>query len=368
MSHIKFVEVDAHKLQNQLIKDFENALEETLYPGDERRMFLMQLLQVIVGLKGDINESAKQNLLRYATGNMLDAIGEMGNTTRLPAEKAKVKLRFTLSAAQPNDIIIPTGTRATPDGQLYFATTKNITIIAGQTTGEVEAEALEGGLIYNDFTPGQIDTLVDPIAYVASVENIDTSSGGTDVEDDDNYRERIRLAPERYSVAGPEGAYIYWAKTADINIADVSVSSTTPGTVDIFVLMKGGLLPSQQVLDAVSAILSAKNRRPLTDNVVVAAPTEEAYNINLTYYIDKNRNAGESDIRGAIENTDGAVDQYKEWQCEKLGRAINPDYLKQLILNAGAFRVNITSPVYTEINANEVAKIGTVTVNYGGLI
>ncbi len=365
MSDINFVEVDSQDVANQLIKDFEAALGTTLYPGDERRIFLLQLLQVIIGLKSNINESAKQNLLRYASGNVLDAMGDFYNTPRLQAQKAKVTLRFSLSAAQANNIIIPAGTRVTPDGQLYFATTKVLVIPAGNTTGDVLAEATESGEKYNGFTAGQIKTIVDPVAYVASVINIDTSSGGSDVEDDDSYRERIRLAPESFSVAGPEGAYIYWAKTADVNIADISVTSSSPGVVDIVVLMKDGQLPTQNVLDAVMAAVDSKNRRPLTDNVQVSAPGVVSYNIDLTYYISSNRQAEEISLKNAIE---AAVNQYNVWQSEKLGRAINPDYLRQLMLNAGAYKIDVTSPTYTEIGRNEVAKVETVTVSYGGLI
>jgi phage-related baseplate assembly protein len=365
---IQFVEVDSQAIQNQLINDFENAIGETLYPGDERRIFLLQLLQVIVGLKNDINESAKYNLLKYSTGDKLDALGEFYNTPRLAAQKASVTLRFTLSAVQAVDITIPAGTRATPDGQLYFLTNKVLTIIAGQTTGDVTAEASEGGEKYNDFASGQIRALVDPMPYVASVSNIDASSGGSNVEDDNNYRGRIRLAPESFSVAGPEGAYIYWAKTADVNIADISVTSPSPGTVKVTVLMKEGGLPTQACLDAVTAAVSAKDRRPLTDNVTVSAPVQVSFNITLTYYIAKERQTEESSIRNAIELSGGAIDQYKAWQYAKLGRAINPDYLRQLMLSAGAFRIDITDPVYTALNADQAAKVGVVTINYGGLI
>ncbi|MFO7153930.1 MAG: baseplate J/gp47 family protein [Caldicoprobacter oshimai] len=365
MSEINFVEVNAQELANQLLKDFEAALGETLYPGDERRIFLMQLLQVIVGLKNDINQSARQNLLRYATGECLDALGEFYGTKRIPAQKARTTLQFTLSSAQGQAITIPAGTRVTPDGELYFATTRPLTIPAGEMTGTVEAEALEGGARYNNFAPGQIKTLVDPLPYVATVENIDTSAGGADVEDDESYRERIRLAPASFSVAGPERAYIYWAKTADVNIADVAVTSTAPGVVNIVVLMKGGQIPSQDVLDKVAAAVNAKDRRPLTDKVEVAAPEAVTYDINLTYYISADRQAEEAALKQVIE---AAVNQYITWQAERLGRAINPDYLRQLMLNAGAYRIDITSPAFMELEFNQVAQIGNINITYGGLL
>ncbi len=366
LNNIKFVEVDAKTLENQLIASFEQVSGETFYPGDERRIFLLNFLPYLVGAKNDINETGKQNLLRYACGDFLDAVG--GATTRLTAKKATVKLKWMLSAAQTTAVTIAKSTRATPDGALFFATTEDLVIPAGQTYGIVSAEAIEAGAMYNDFAPNQVNKIVDPTAFVASVTNTDTSSGGADIEDDESYRERIRLAPDSISTAGPTGGYEYWAKTADSNIADVSVTSPTPGVSKISILMKNGELPSQAVLDAVQAVLTPKNRRPQTDLVQTAAAIQDVYNIELTYYISNERKTEEASIVSAIEASDGAKDKYILWQKTKQGRAINPDYLKQLMLNAGANRINIVSPIYTELVVDHVAKEGIVTITYGGLI
>lgn len=269
MSDINFVEVDAGKIEREMISDFETALKTTLYPGDERRIFLQQETPIIVGLKNSINDAARQNLLRYARGPQLDALGERYDTPRLPAQKAVVTLEWTLSSAQPNPVTIAKGKRATPDGQFFFATVEDLVIPAGNLSGTVKAEATVAGANHNGFVPGQISTIVDPTPFVASVANIDTSSGGADEEPDDDgvniwsgYRERIRLAPTKVSTAGPEDAYKYWAKTASQDIVDVAVLSPDPGEIKIIVLMKNGESPSQPILDAVMAACSDKKRRP----------------------------------------------------------------------------------------------------------
>lgn len=372
---INFVEVDSREILNKLISDFEAALGETFYPGDERRIFIEQEAQVIVALYNSLNDIGRQNLLRYARGEVLDAIGERTDTPRLPAQKAKVTLRFTLSDAQPTAVTIPAGTRATPDGKLYFATIKDLIIASGETYGDVQAESTEAGDRFNGFTPGQINQIVDPVAFVASVANTDTSSGGADIEADDDginvwsgYRGRIRDSVNKYSTAGPEDAYVYWAKTADANIQDVKVTSPAAGQVKITVLMKDGEPPTQTVLDKVLEVCSNKKVRPLTDLVTTAAPAQETYNIIFTYYISQDNAAQEAQIKEAIEGQNGAVDQYKAWQNSKLGRSINPDYLRQLVLNAGANRIDITEPVHTEVDDEFVASIGEVNITYGGLI
>jgi phage-related baseplate assembly protein len=277
-------------------------------------------------------------------------------------------LRFTLSGIQGQNITIPSGTRATPDGLLYFVTKTDLVITAGAAYGDAIAEAAEHGTKYNGFNAGQIKNIVDPVAFVSSVSNTDTSQGGSDSESDDDYRLRIRLAPESFSVAGPSGAYEYWARTADESISSVSVSSPSVGTVKVVVLLEGGLIPGQSILNKVQEILTAKDRRPLTDNVIVQAPSEASYNITLTYYIDMDRKEEEAQIRALIENAEGVVDQYIDWQCSVLGLEINPDELRRRMLEAGAYRITLTSPGFTTINSDQVATIGTKTITYGGLI
>ena len=368
MNKVTFVEVNAAEIEADLINNFETATGETFYPGDERRIFLLQQVPVIVAQRNDINYTGNQNLLPFAVDEALDGLGALIGVKRLAAQKSLVTMQFTLSGAQVIDVTVPAGTRVTPDGVLYFETYLDLIIPSGNTMGTVLAKAMLGGVVYNDFIPGQIKTIVDPLPYVASVVNTNTSYNGADIEGNDNYRARIQLAPESFSTAGPEGAYIYWAKTADTNIQDVSVTSPTPGNVNIYTLMKQGLIPTQDILDKVYAETSPKNRRPLTDYVHALAPTISTYNISLTYYISVARQSEEESIRALIEGIGGSIDQYVSWQHEKLGRDINPDYLSSLMFSKGAFRIIPTSPLFTILTDDKVAKLGTKNIIYGGLI
>lgn len=387
MSDINFIEVDAGQIQSDLIQGFETALRTTLYPADERRIFLQQETPVIVALKNVINDSARQNLLRYARDEVLDALGEFWGSRglRLAAQKATVPLRITLSAAQPTDTIISKDDiEVTPDGKLNFVGTVDVTIPAGQLTANTQGISEVAGAQYNGFTAGQIKTIIKPIPYVSSIVNTDVSSSGADAESNDNYRARIQLLPESFSTAGPEGAYIFWAKTADSSIADVYPDSPSPCVVMITVLLKDGGIPTQDILDKVLAVTSPKNRRPLTDQVQAQAPTTVNYDITLTYYLDKNQSADETNYRKAIEGenldsgADSAVAQYFSWQQSALGLAISPDILRYFIQSAAQYqtgsttktavkRIDFTAPAYTAITKTQVAKVGTVNVTYGGL-
>lgn len=366
---VSFVDADAQGIEQELIKSFQRARNQQLYPGDPRRIFLMELLPILVALKNDINATGNATLLPFASDNVLDVLGVRVGVTRLSAQPARTRIKFLLSAVQSNAITIPKGTRVTPDGVIYFYTVEDVVIASGLDHVIVDAISSEGGSKYNGYLPGQINLLVDPIPFVSEISNLDSTTGGTDAETDEAFRERQRLAPASFSVAGPEGAYVYHAKSADVRIVDVSVISPSPCEVEIYLLLANGELPDQALLDKVRDQVSAFDKRPLTDHVQALVPDIVDYTIDLTYYIAKERSAEESVIRGAVEGPDGAVDRYVSWQQSKLGRPITPDYLVSQLYASGAFRVVATNPVYTEIDANQVAKLsGIKKVVYGGMI
>lgn len=368
---MNFVNVDAQQLYDDILVRFQKALGEVLYPGDERRIFLEQEVQIIVAIYNAINESAKQNLLMYARGAVLDAIGEEYDTKRLEAQKAECIVKFTLSSAQMKSVHIPKGTRVTPDGLLFFETVTDAVIMASQTEVDILTYATVAGEAHNGFTPGQIKTLVDTIPFIGSVSNITLSSGGSSAEFDDNgvevwsgYRERIRLAASKISTAGHELGYIYHAKSADANIEDVVVTSPNPGEIVITALMKHGELPNETILQRINEACNSKKVRPMTDKVSTAAPSVVEYALSLTYYISHEQVQSEKLIK---EKVNEVIETYTTWQGSKIGRAINSDYLKQLILNAGAYKVDIVAPTYQELTETQVAKVTTQTITYGGL-
>lgn len=90
------------------------------------------------------------------------------------------------------------------------------------------------------------------------------------MESDTEFRRRMVLAPEGYSVAGPEGAYLFHALSADAEVLDATATSPSPGVVVVSLLSRlGDGSASQRLVDVVQAYVSADTRRPLTDLVIV---------------------------------------------------------------------------------------------------
>ncbi len=371
MSTIDFIETDSRTLYQKFISEVEEEIGEDLYQGDERRLFAEAIIPVIVGLFSSVNDSCRQRLLRYARGAVLDALGENRGITRNESVKAECTVRFSLDEAVASNITIPQGTRVTSDSVRYFATDSTAVITAGMTYVDVPCSAKEGGAAYNDIGIGEIKTLVDQVPYIDTVSNLTSTAGGSDEEIDDEYRDRIRAASAAVSVAGPKAYYRYQAINSDPTIADAYIDSPSPGTVRITPICYGGEIPGTELLAKVLDKCSADDVRVLTDQVIVTAPDTQEYDIELTYYTTSENESGCIDT---IEGENGAIAQYNSWQQSALDRDINPDKLRGLMLApnwtsdkelVGCDRVEITSPVFTELNARTVAKFsGNLTVNH----
>ena len=367
-----FVEVDSAKLYTSIIGSLMDSCDEALYPGDERRIFGEGIVALFVSLFSLFNDKAKQRTLRYARGNVLDAIGERYNILRADPTSATAVFRFSVADVQSENIIIPAGTRITADGGVYFSTREITVLPAWSLSVDVLAECTVGGADYNGFAAGTISTLVDLIPYISSVKNITASAGGDDGEPydevgDDKYRERIRLSPATQSTAGPESAYRYFVLSADPNIIDVAIDcpEDEPNVVNLYPLMVGGELPGEDVLQKVLGTLS-DDVRPMTDKVNAISPVAVEYEVEIKYYCTKDEEASTIET---IEGEGGAIDQYNEWQTAALARDINPDQLRRFVLapktGTGAMRVDVVKPTFTELTKAQVARLaGTPKVSH----
>lgn len=366
MPELNFLIVDASANAQRIIGKYEEITGRTLANGDPVRLFLLSLAAEITQLRQDFNLGARQNLLTYATGDNLDALGVMVNTYRIEAQGATVTLRYTLSEALSDTYVIPRGTKAS-NGTTIFEVNDNYEIPAGNTYIDVTASCTETGSFANDIEIGAINVMVDPMPNMDSVENIEKPSGGADGESDAAYAERIRLAPESFSVAGPHDSYEYYTKSFSSAIIDASIYGIPeePGNVYIHPLLTGGDLPETAFLNELKEFLSADTIRPLTDKLIVSAPTATSYTIEFTWYLDSSDIAKISQITAAVH---GAVENYRLWQQSKIGRDINPDVLIKMVRDAGAKRCVITAPIFTTVDKAHVAQCpaADVVINYGG--
>ena len=362
---------DIDQVRQEMVADYESFISEatgqtvTLERSSVHRMELYAAAAQIYQAMQYIDRQGKQSILKYSYSDFLDNLAIFKGVTRNPATPATTTLRFTLSAERDTATGIPQGTRVSTAGAIYFATDVYAEIPAGSTTVDVPATCTVAGTDGNGFAAGGLDTIVDPIPYVASVTNTTATEGGAEIESDDDLAERVFLAPGAYSTAGPEDGYLYHAKAYSAAIGDVvATSNQAAGTVDIVFIMADGSTPGEEMIEGLEGYLQGKTIRPMTDLVRVAAPQEVTYTINLTYYINRSDSAKAVTIQAAVAQ---AVADYQTWQ-RAIGRDINPSQLVRMVMDAGAKRVTVTAPTYTAVDATKVSALqGDAVISYGGL-
>ena len=335
---VDFSELTPSGIEEMVITAYEEASGQTVYPGDPVRLFLQSNAYIISLLAAFINETGNQQYLAHARGPHQDLIGALVDTARLPASPSRTVLRFSTAETLGWPVLIPQGTRANAgdgDTGLTFATDETATIPAGERSVDVDA-----------------------------VRNTETTRLGADVEDDASYRARIRLAPERFSVAGPSGSYRYHALSAHQGIADVAVYAPVPGTVDVRPVMDGGELPPENVLELVRERLSADGVRPLTDTVVVAAPEPVEYAVSGGWWLHRDNGPLAASVTKKVE---AALEEYRIWQRSAPGRDINPTRLISLLERAGAKRVELESPRYQKLEQRQIARETSLDLQFMGI-
>lgn len=367
MANIDLILIDDLEIHNKIVSYIEENLDETLYPGDERKIFAEIMTAWAVDFCEQINEQFNQRFAQYAKGKILDAHGENENCPRLSALKSTSVERFNINSALSFNVVIPKGTRVTGDNEKYFETDSVAVIMAGETYVDVPISATQGGAEYNGFEAGKLNKLVDRVEYIATVTNLEETAGGDDGEPypeedggigDQNYYERIRLAKSAKSTAGAETLYEYYAKSADVNVSDVEVVSPDPGKIQLIVSCKNGELPDEEILNKVLDKCNSKEVRPLGDLVTAVGATQTTYDIELTYYTTEEE---EDKTVSEVEGIGGAIERFNAWQSEQIGKAINPDRLRAEILKSdikpiGADYVDIIKPTYQQLSNSQIAK------------
>lgn len=348
----QFVDTDTTKLEAALVDAYEAIVGHSAQASSPERIFIAWVASIILQERVYLNHAGNQNIPSRAEGANLDALGELFyQHTRPAATSSTVTMRFNISEAQTSAVLIPKGTRVSNGQNMFWATVEDRYIAAGQTHGDVTAECMTAGTAGNGYLAGQIATIVDVFDYYTSCTNLTESGGGSDAPTDDEFYEQLRQSEDNYSTAGPKGGYIAKAKAASNDIADVLPNSPTPGEVRIYVLMEDGTIAGQEVKNAVLAACNADETRPLTDHVLVEDPETVAYDIDVTYYL----NRGGPPAADVQSEVNAAVDAYVKWQAGKLGRDINPSELTRRMMVNGVKRVVIRSPVYTELRSGNVA-------------
>src|SRR5690606_6834684 len=145
--------------------------------------------------------------------------------------------------------------------------------------GEVTVSAVctEAGTIGN-VPAGTIVLMVEPVQGVTSVTNPEPFTGGTNIEEDDAFRERILDVWRLPATSGNKVHYKLWAREVPgVGDAKVFPLWNGPGTVKVVIIDGNKRAANLELLDAVTTHI--EEMRPIGAEVTVASAAEKQINI-----------------------------------------------------------------------------------------
>lgn len=221
-----------------------------------------------------------------AAAEYLERIAGFYKLTRAAATPATGMVRFTGT----NGTVVPAGTQVQSSAGTRYATDADGTISGGHV--DVAVTALVAGATANLAT-GLSVSLVTPISNVIAAALVQAPglSGGSDAETDTALRARVIRRMQMPPHGGAEHDYIAWGlELAGVTDVYVYPNEYGLGTVGITFLMEDrtNRLPASQDVENMQELID--ERRPVTADVTVFAPTALPVNITLSISPDNAAN------------------------------------------------------------------------------
>ncbi|MCM2973499.1 baseplate assembly protein [Larsenimonas suaedae] len=214
------------------------------------------------------------------------------------------------------------------------------------------------------------DTDLDQLAANVNVTRLTITPGNPDAvppvpptyESNTALRLRAQRAFEGLSVAGPTGAYVFHALSADGRVADATAISPSPAVAVVTILAQAGTGEAPQpLLDVVEAALSAEDVRPVGDRLTVQSAEIVDYAIDATLYLYPGPE------QEPILSAARAKAQTYITEQRRLGRDIRLSAIYAALHVEGVQRVELTSPVSDVVlDDTQASHCTSVTVSVGG--
>lgn len=250
--------------------------------------------------KADLLQKALQGVLKLAFpqtsyGIYLEYLGECNNVYKNLATKSTgiIKVKGVPGTLIQSGKVVGTVSTDIKQGiEFEFTETK---IIDATGIVNVSAKCLIEGTIGNVLA-NTITMLITSINGVESIINEESFSGGTDIEDEENFREKLIEAEKEPQLSGADTDYIKWAKEVDgVGYVYPISEWNGPGTVKVLILDKNGQPATQELIDAVQKHIApivpkGQNRggkAPLGAIVTIATPSVLAIDIKANFQFEE---------------------------------------------------------------------------------
>ncbi|STD27898.1 Uncharacterized homolog of phage Mu protein gp47 [Edwardsiella tarda] len=181
-------------------------------------------------------------------------------------------------------------------------------------------------------------------------------------ESDTALRLRAQAAFEGLSVAGPTGAYEFFARSASGQVADARATSPHPAEVVVAILPFGEQgTASPELLEIVRTALSAEHIRPVGDRLTVKSAELVRYQIQARLFFYPGPES--EPIQNAAEQA------LQRWLLEqrRIGRNVARSAIMAALHVQGVQRIELVSPATDlEITDTQVAWCDNVVLSKGG--
>ena len=158
-------------------------------------MILSVVAEAIGNLYEDLDNEYYSNKVDYAVKSDLDDLGKLINCSRPEGTRSAVKLKFTLSQPEENEVRIPSGILVHSDNGLSFRTSEELYFGIGETEKTITALCTRKGSSNQTSkdTITVIDTdLSDYLNVSINVNNPESTFDGSDPFDDADYRTLLK--------------------------------------------------------------------------------------------------------------------------------------------------------------------------------
>jgi len=239
-----------------------------------------------------LTEVLRTALPQYSYGDYLRFLGVLRGVWEKEATNARTTIRVEAVPGTP----IPAGTIAIVPSDGTQEVIEFKTLERGDVDGteviDLQVEAVKAGTVGN-VDAGTIITFAKSINGIKSVTNPEPAIGGTDLEDDESFRDRLTSSYQDTPLSGAKRDYIKWAQEVPgVGVVFVIPEWNGPGTVKVIVLDANGAPANQSLVDAVQEYIAPDGRdggglAPIGALATVGPPAIKEINVSYTGVLEE---------------------------------------------------------------------------------
>lgn len=344
---------DAETLYKEMLASLPNDLDKT-EGGFAHDFTYPTALRVAKFAEQDLLNVVACIFPMFAFGEFLDYHGQNGrDMTRKPATKAYGHVQVTAKAGT----VIPVGTVFTTiadanNQYIEFVSVEPGTVESDAQAIEIAVEAVKDG-IEGNVSANTVTMLATSISGVKSITNENPITGGTDIEDDESFRERILEVDRTRSVSfvGSIADYERWAlEVPGVGTAKIVPAQDDSGLVTIILTDANGEPANEHLREAVYNHIQSPNdekARLSNVNALLSVVAPETVTISITATIELLENSTLEAVKTAfvtalkqyLLDCDGEVKLSRVGQILSSTAGVN-DY-SNLLLNGGTSNVQV---------------------------